>query len=178
VIRKKFFGAAAAFVAQHAKKFPLGVELGGVTELGHHLTGLVTFCFAFLVGLELPVAWGVLTFVLNYIPFLGPLVAVVLATLFAAAQFESWQMAVIVLSGLSVIQFAIGSYIEPLIAGATLAISPFLVLFAVFFWTLLWGIPGAFIGVPLTIALLTVCEQHASSRWIPTLLSHARAQEG
>jgi AI-2 transport protein TqsA len=142
------------------------------------LTGFVTFCFAFLVGMELPVAWGVLTFVLNYIPFLGPLVAVVLATLFAAAQFESWQMAVIVLSGLSVIQFAIGSYIEPLIAGATLAISPFLVLFAVFFWTLLWGIPGAFIGVPLTIALLTVCEQHASSRWIPTLLSHARAQEG
>jgi predicted PurR-regulated permease PerM len=98
----------------------------------------------------------------------------VLTTLFAAAQFESWQTAVIVLAGLSVIQFAIGSYIEPLIAGATLAISPFLVLFAVFFWTLLWGIPGAFIGVPLTIALLTIAEQHASSRWIATLLSHSR----
>jgi predicted PurR-regulated permease PerM len=134
----------------------------------------VTFCFVFFVGLDLAVAWGVITFVLNYIPFLGPLVAVVLTTLFAAAQFESWQTAVIVLAGLSVIQFAIGSYIEPLIAGATLAISPFLVLFAVFFWTLLWGIPGAFIGVPLTIALLTIAEQHASSRWIATLLSHSR----
>jgi len=141
------------------------------------LTGFVTFCFAFSVGLELAVAWGVITFVLNYIPFLGPLVAVVLASLFAAAQFESWQMALIVLAGLSVIQFAIGSYIEPLIAGATLAISPFLVLFAVFFWTLLWGIPGAFIGVPLTIALLTMSEQHASSRWIATLLSHSRGSE-
>jgi AI-2 transport protein TqsA len=48
------------------------------------------------------------------------------------------------------------------------------VLFAVFFWTLLWGIPGAFIGVPLTIALLTIAEQHASSRSIATLLSHSR----
>lgn len=145
-----------------------------IRSLASILTGFVTFCFVFFVGLDLAVAWGVITFVLNYIPFLGPLVAVVLTTLFAAAQFESWQTAVIVLAGLSVIQFAIGSYIEPLIAGATLAISPFLVLFAVFFWTLLWGIPGAFIGVPLTIALLTIAEQHASSRWIATLLSHSR----
>ncbi|MGA6969586.1 MAG: AI-2E family transporter [Xanthobacteraceae bacterium] len=145
-----------------------------IRSLASILTGFVTFCFVFFVGLDLAVAWGVITFVLNYIPFLGPLVAVVLTTLFAAAQFESWQTAVIVLAGLSVIQFAIGSYIEPLIAGATLAISPFLVLFAVFFWTLLWGIPGAFIGVPLTIALLTIAEQHASSRSIATLLSHSR----
>ena len=119
----------------------------------------MTFCFALLVGLELALAWGAIFFVLNYVPFLGPLVAVVLATLFAAAQFESWQMALINLAGLSVIQFLIGSYLEPLLAGATLAISPFLVLFAVFFWSFLWGIPGAFIGVPLTIAFLTICEQ-------------------
>ena len=135
------------------------------------LTGLATFCFALLVGLDRAPAWGVITFVLNYIPFLGPLAAVVLATLFAAAQFESMQMALIVLAGLSVIQFSIGSYIEPLLAGATLAISPFLVLFAVFFWSFLWGIPGAFIGVPVTIAILTICEQHAASRWISVLLS-------
>jgi AI-2 transport protein TqsA len=147
-----------------------------IRTLASILTGFATFCFAFLVGLELAVAWGVIAFVLNYVPFLGPLVAVVLATFFAAAQFESWQMALIVLAGLSAIQFAIGSYIEPLIAGATLAISPFLVLLAVFFWTLLWGIPGAFIGVPLTIALLTISEQHASSRWISTLLSHRRSE--
>ena len=142
------------------------------------LTGLVTFCFALLVGLDRAPAWGVITFVLNYIPFLGPLAAVVLATLFAAAQFESVQMALIVLAGLSVIQFSIGSYIEPLLAGATLAISPFLVLFAVFFWSFLWGIPGAFIGVPVTIAMLTICEQHAASRWISVLLSDSTKPAG
>jgi predicted PurR-regulated permease PerM len=90
------------------------------------LTGFVTFCFAFLVGLDLAPAWGMIAFVLNYIPFLGPLAAVVLTTLFAAAQFESLQATLIVLAGLSVIQFSIGSYLEPLLAGATLAVSPFL----------------------------------------------------
>ena len=52
--------------------------------------------------------------------------------------------------------------------------SPFLVLFAVFFWTLLWGIAGAFIGVPIVIAVLTLCEQHPSSRWVAELFG-ARA---
>jgi AI-2 transport protein TqsA len=148
-----------------------------IRTLASALTGVVTFCFALLVGLDLALAWGVMSFVLNYIPFLGPLVAVVLMTLFAAAQFETWQMAAIVLAGTSAIQFSIGSYLEPLLAGASLAISPFLVLFAVFFWTLLWGIPGAFIGVPLTIALLTICGQYASTQWLPALLSDSAGRE-
>ena len=49
--------------------------------------------------------------------------------------------------------------------------TPFLILLAVFFWSFLWGIPGAFIGVPMTLALLTVCEQSPSTRWLATLLS-------
>ena len=135
------------------------------------LTGFVTFSFAAVVGLELAFAWGVIAFVLNLIPFLGPVAAVLLTTLFAAAQFETLQMTLVVLAGLSIIHFWIGSYIEPLLAGATLAISPFLVLLAVFFWSFLWGIPGAFIGVPATIAILIICEQHAASRWIAVMLS-------
>ncbi|MFL6798012.1 MAG: AI-2E family transporter [Xanthobacteraceae bacterium] len=135
------------------------------------LTGIITYCFALLVGLDLALSWGVISFVLNYIPVLGPLAAVALTTLFAAAQFEALQPALIVLAGLSVIQFVTGNYIEPLLAGATLAISPFVVLFAVFFWTFLWGIPGAFIGVPMVIALLTICGQYVSSSWLPGLMS-------
>jgi hypothetical protein len=106
-----------------------------IRSLASIMTGLVTFLFAAVVGLELAFAWGVITFVLNLIPFLGPVAAVVLTTLFAAAQFETLQMPLVVLAGLSVIHFWIGSYIEPLLAGATLAISPFLVLLAVFFWS-------------------------------------------
>ena len=135
------------------------------------LTGLVMWVFALLAGLELATAWGVIAFVLNYIPFIGPLVATVFPTLFAIAQFESWELAVIVFVCLNLIQFLIGSYFEPRFAGAALSISPFLMLFAVFFWAFLWGIPGAFIGVPIVIAVLAFCEEHESTRWMATLLS-------
>jgi predicted PurR-regulated permease PerM len=134
------------------------------------MTGLLVWAFAALVGLPLAAEWGVIAFALNYIPFIGPFVATLFPTLFAMAQFESWQMAVVVFACLNLIQFVVGSYIEPRIAGSALAISPFLVLFAVFFWTFLWGIAGALIGVPIVIAALTLCEQHPSSRWIADLL--------
>jgi len=135
------------------------------------LTGLVVWAFALLAGLELATAWGVIAFVLNYIPFIGPLVATVFPTIFALVQFGSWQLAAIVFLVLNLIQFLIGSYLEPRIAGAALSLSPFVVLFAVFFWAFLWGVPGAFIGVPIVIAALTLCEQRESTRWIAALLS-------
>jgi AI-2 transport protein TqsA len=135
------------------------------------LTGAVVWGVALLAGLELATAWGVIAFVLNYIPFIGPLLATVFPTLFAVAQFESWQLALVVFLCLNLIQFLIGSYLEPRIAGAALSVSPFLILFAVFFWSFLWGIPGAFIGVPIVIAVLTVCEQHDSTKWVPMVLS-------
>ena len=139
------------------------------------LTGLAVFAFTLSIGLELAIAWGVISFVLNYIPYLGPLVAVVLPVLFATVQFESWKMAAIIFGGLYIIQFLIGNYLEPVIAGKALAISPFVMLFAFFFWDFLWGMPGAFIGLPVTIALVTICEQNPSSRWIAKLLSSSGA---
>jgi AI-2 transport protein TqsA len=135
------------------------------------MTGAVIWAVALLAGLELATAWGVIAFVLNYIPFIGPLIATVFPTLFAIAQFESWRLALIVFLCLNLIQFLIGSYLEPRIAGAALSISPFAILFAVFFWSFLWGLPGAFIGVPIVIALLAVCEQHESTKWVAILLS-------
>ena len=112
---------------------------------------------------------GVIAFALNYIPFIGPFVATVFPTLFAIAQFESWQMAVLVFGGLNLIQFLVGSYLEPRIAGNAVSLSPFLVLFAVFFWAFLWGIAGAFIGVPIVIAAITICEQNPSGGWVADL---------
>ncbi|WP_416339750.1 AI-2E family transporter [Paracoccus sp. (in: a-proteobacteria)] len=80
-------------------------------------------------------------------------------------------MAVAVFAGINVIQFFSGSYIEPRIAGKALTMSPFIVLFSVFFWAFMWGLPGAFIGVPLVIAALTICDQYDASRPIARLLS-------
>ena len=133
-------------------------------------TGVLVWALASLTGLQFAAEWGVIAFALNYIPFIGPFIATVFPTLFALAQFASWQAALAVFACLNVIQFVIGSYIEPRVSGSALAISPFVVLFAVFLWTFLWGLFGAFIGVPITIAVLTFCAQHPSSRWLSDLL--------
>lgn len=134
-------------------------------------TGVVVWSFALVAGIELATAWGVIAFVLNYIPFLGPLIATVFPTLFVLVQSGSWEACFVVFAGLNFIQFFIGSYLEPRIAGAALSMSPFVVLLAVFFWSFLWGIAGAFIGLPIMIAILTICEQHKSTEWIALLLS-------
>ena len=124
-----------------------------------------------LVGLEHPSAWAAIAFTLNYIPFIGPLVATLLPTLFALAQFQSFQIALVVLVCLTVVQFIIGSYLEPVLTGSTLSMSPFAVMFMVFLWSLLWGLTGAFIGVPILVAVLTVCRRLPSMRWLTVMLS-------
>jgi len=135
------------------------------------MTGVVIWGFISFAGLDLAVEWGVIAFAMNYIPFLGPLVATVFPTVFAVVQFEGWRAAAAVFVVLNLIQFLSGSYFEPRIAGRALAISPFIVLLAVLFWSFLWGLPGAFIGIPVTIAAITVCDQYAGSRWAARLLA-------
>jgi predicted PurR-regulated permease PerM len=134
------------------------------------MTGLLVGVFAWIVGLPFAVEWGVIAFTLNYIPFIGPFIATLFPTLLALTQFDSWQAVMGVFACLNVIQFVVGSYIEPRVSGKVLAISPLVVLFAVFFWTFLWGLFGAFIGVPIALAILTFCDQHPSSRWLADLL--------
>jgi AI-2 transport protein TqsA len=132
-------------------------------------TGATVWALAAVSGLALAPEWGVIAFALNYIPFIGPFIATMFPTFYALAQFESLQAALVVFACLNVIQFVIGSYIEPRVSGSALAVSPFLVLFSVFFWTWMWGLFGAFIGVPITIAILTFCAQHPTTLWIADL---------
>ena len=58
---------------------------------------------------------------------------------------------------------------QPRVTGSVLSISPVIVLFAVLFWSYVWGVFGAFIGVPIAIAFLTFCAQHPSSAWLAEL---------
>jgi predicted PurR-regulated permease PerM len=139
------------------------------------LTGLAVYAFARVMGLELAAEWGVIAFVMNYIPFLGPLVATIFPTAFAALQFGSWQVALGTFAALQVIQFLSGSYIEPRLAGRQLSLSPFMVLAAVFLGAWLWGIFGAFIGVPALIVALALCEEFEGARWVARLLSGREA---
>lgn len=141
------------------------------------LTGLLVWGFATFTGLPFAAEWGVIAFALNYIPFIGPFIATLFPTLLAMTQFDSWQAVLFVFVCLNIIQFVVGSYVEPRVAGNVLSMSPTIVLFAILFWTFLWGLFGTFIGVPITIAILTFCGQYSSSRWIADLLGKPPATE-
>ena len=134
------------------------------------VTGLLVGAFAWIAGLQFAAEWGVIAFVLNYIPFIGPFIATLFPTLLAMTQFESWETVLGIFVCLNVIQFVVGSYVEPRVSGSVLSISPFVVLFAIFLWTFIWGLFGTFIGVPIVLAILAFCEQHPSSRWLADLL--------
>ncbi|MEP9349123.1 AI-2E family transporter [Xanthobacter sp. KR7-225] len=163
--RGAYMVAAGAAAAEKLRKYMI------VRTLMSLATGVAVWAFTLASGLELALAWGAIAFALNYIPFIGPFVATLLPTVFALAQFESWEMALFVFVCLNLIQFLSGSYIEPRIAGKTLAVSPFLVLFSVFFFAFLWGLPGAFIGVPVLIVALTFCAGHPRGRKLAAVLS-------
>jgi predicted PurR-regulated permease PerM len=154
---------AAATVVKFQKYMVVRTQMSAIT-------GLLVGIFAWIIGLPFAAEWGVIAFVLNYIPFIGPFIATLFPTLLVMTQFETWQAVLGAFICLNVIQFVVGSYIEPRVSGKVLGISPLLMLFAVFFWTFPWGLFGAFIGVPITLAILTFCEQHPSSRWLADLL--------
>jgi predicted PurR-regulated permease PerM len=135
------------------------------------ITGFLVFAFAHVVGLELALEWGVIAFVLNYIPFLGSLIATAFPTIFAALQTGDWSFALLVLVALQTIQFVVGSVVEPRVTGKSLALSPFMTLVAVFLGALLWGVLGAFLGVQALIVALALCERFEGGRFAAALLS-------
>jgi predicted PurR-regulated permease PerM len=139
-------------------------------------TGLLVWIFARAIGLPLAEEWGFIAFTLNYIPFIGSFIATLLPTLFALMQLETWQGVLVIFIGLNLIQTIGGSYIEPRLSGSALSMSPALVLFSIFLWGFLWGIFGAFIGVPISIAVLTYCAQHPASAWIADLFGSSAAE--
>ncbi|MCS6779532.1 MAG: AI-2E family transporter [Geminicoccaceae bacterium] len=147
-----------------------------VRTLVSALTGLAVGGFAALLGLELAPVWGVMAFTLNYLPFIGPLIATVLPTALAIVQFQDLGTVLLVLLGLNLVQVLLGSVLEPRLAGSQLGLSPFLVLLAVFFWALVWGLPGAFIGVPILIAIATFAAEYRPARWLAGLLGSEPAE--
>ena len=139
------------------------------------ITGSLVALSAWIIGLDFALIWGLGNFLLNYIPTLGSIIGVVPPTLFALAQFQSVEMTLLVLLCVGGVQLIMGNYIDPLLQGRYLALSPLVVLFSVVLWGWVWGIVGAFISVPLTVGIVITCQQFKRTRWIATLLASATA---
>jgi AI-2 transport protein TqsA len=122
-----------------------------------------------LLGVDLVLVWVVLTFLLNYIPNLGSIIAVVPPSLMALLQHGPLRGA-LVLGGLAVFEQIIGNYIDPRMQGRRLQMSPVVVLIALVFWTWMWGPAGALLAVPMTVTLLAAASHSETLRPLTVLL--------
>jgi len=120
------------------------------------ISGLAAGTWLWAMSVDFFYLWGFLTFILNFVPTIGSVVSVVLPTGMALLQFDPGY-ALLVFLGLLAIEQVIGNVIDPMLQGNRLDLSPLLVLISIIFWGWVWGIPGALIGVPLTVALMIVC---------------------
>jgi predicted PurR-regulated permease PerM len=140
------------------------------------LQGLTCGLFAWVIGLDLAFVWGLTAFLLNYLPTIGSALAVVPPTLFALFQFGASGRAAAVFLGMAALQILLGNYVDPLIQGRYLSLSPVVVLVSIVFWGWIWGLGGALLGVPITVGLVIAADHFPQTRWIARLL--ARKPEG
>lgn len=117
------------------------------------VTGILVGLSLALIGLDMAVLFGLLAFLLNFIPTFGSMIATVLPFLLALVQFTGWGQPLLVLLIPSTIQVIIGNFLEPRIMGDQLHIHPVVILFSLVLWGLIWGVPGMLMAAPLTAIL-------------------------
>jgi len=135
------------------------------------LTGVLVWATLTIIGLQLAGVFGMLAFLLNFIPSIGSIVATLLPIPVAVAQFQSpWPIVyVVVFPGL--IQIVIGNGLEPKLMGSELNLHPVTVLLALFFWGLLWGVAGMFLAAPMTAVLRITLMQFETLKPLGKLLA-------
>lgn len=122
-------------------------------------------------GLELAAAVALITFVLNFIPSVGSIIATAIAVLLAFVLTGDTTLTILIAVSCTVIQFVIGNIIDPMLLGQTLRLSSFGIILSLAFWGAIWGIPGMFLAVPIMVALMIVCAHIPWLRPVAILLS-------
>lgn len=183
------FAAQSSMPKKMIAIFGKGAELSRATLIGkaisnsmeqylwvQTITGLMIagacWILFMILGLENALFWATMTFVLAYIPVVGGVAASVLPALFALVQFTSPINALIILGVSQGIQFVVGNVIQPRMTGDSLNISVLVVFMSLAFWGKLWGGPGMFLAVPLTVMLMIILAQFPSTRWIAVMMSN------
>ena len=137
-----------------------------LTSLG---TAVAVVVLLSLVGVDYPMLWGVLAFLLNFIPNIGSIIAAIPAVLLALIQLGVTQAA-LVAGGFLVINVVIGTFLEPRYMGEGLGLSTLVVFLSLVFWGWVLGPVGMLLSVPLTIAAKIALEVRPDTRWMAIML--------
>jgi len=143
----------------------------GVKTFVSALTGGACYLVLVAVGVNNASFWAFFIFLLNFIPTVGSMLAVLFPALLSLVQFDTFTPFLIVISGLVIIQMVIGNILEPKLMGSSLNLSPLVVLLSLSLWGSIWGIAGMFLSVPFTVILMIIFSQFDKTRPIAILLS-------
>jgi AI-2 transport protein TqsA len=128
------------------------------------ITGTLVAIILISMKLDLALAFGVLAFLLNFIPSIGSVISTMLPIPVAMVQYDSRWMVLWVLLLPGTVQMVVGNIIEPKVMGDGLDLHPITILVALIFWGLLWGIPGMFMAAPITAVIKIVSSRFETTR--------------
>ena len=132
-------------------------------------TGIIITIILKITGIDYAILWGLLAFMLNFIPNIGSIIAAVPAVLMAIIQFNFTTATMIIVAYL-IVNTIIGSIIEPRVLGKGLGLSTLIVFLSLIFWGWLLGPIGMLLSVPLTIMIKIALDTKEDTKWIATLL--------
>ena len=124
------------------------------------------------VGLNNVLFWAVVFFLLTFIPNIGVTVGSIAPSLFALIQFATVWQAITIFVVIQAVATIVGNFIYPRLQAQTQNIDPVATLLSLAFWSWLWGLPGAFLAVPMTLMSMMVFAQFPSTAWVAALLSN------
>ncbi|MGF1473723.1 MAG: AI-2E family transporter [Rubrobacteraceae bacterium] len=141
----------------------------GLRAVVNLITGAGVVALLVVLGVDFPVMWGILTFFLSFIPWIGLPIAVAPAVILALAE-HGLERALLVVAGVIVINVVAENLISPMLMGRGLSLSPTFLFLGFIFWAFVLGGPGAFLAAPLTIFVVLMLGTFPGTRWLASLM--------
>lgn len=134
-------------------------------------TAAVSYLVMVLIGLDFAGLWALLIFILNFIPSVGSIIAVVFPVILALIQFSGGIEWVIVLLVLMGVQFTFGNLVEPRLMGNSLNLSPLVIILSLALWGQIWGVTGMILCVPIMVIMNIILAHFPQTRTFAVMMS-------
>lgn len=137
------------------------------------VTGLLVYFWVLWMEVDFPLLWGLIAFLLNYIPSLGSIIAAIPAMMLALIEMGPGRALVVGL-GYMLLNLVLGNFVEPHLMGRQFGISTLVVFLSLVFWGWIWGPVGMLLSVPLTMILKIMLEHTEDLRWVAQLINNPK----
>ena len=178
VIEKKFLKLKIDKILKHKEKIKVFSNINNdiynyfrIKALTSFLTGILTFVILISFKSDLAIAFGIFSFFLNFIPYVGSLISILLPVIFSIIENYNFMLSITTFSFLFLSHLFIGNFLENKLMGKALNISPIVLLIFLSIMGKLWGISGMFLSVPIIVVLIIILKNFKQTKNIAILLS-------